>query len=235
MKVDTRKRVEIINYQDNWQDVKDAAMNTIGKDSGKYPSSEWKRKILLAEHSPIRLLEFTFVIHDLPYWVSVHIVRHWLGILHFVSTQRTDRTGVARDNLPQGALVTHRIRANAQALINISRKRLCTQASLETRQVWGEVIDCLAEYEPEIASVCVPECVYRGFCPEMKPCGYSDSEAYLHRKTAYQKWNPSKEKCCESCSHFRQDNGVCTNEKSEHVLDYVAKDFVCTKWGKKDG
>lgn len=235
MKVDTRKRVEIINYQDNWQDVKDAAMNTMGKDSGKYPSPEWKKKILLAEHSPIRLLEFTIKMTDIPSWVSVHLVRHKIGVEHFVKSQRTDRTGIDRNKLPQDSPVTHTMRINAQALIFISRRRLCTQASLETRQLWGEVIDAIGEYEPEIASVCVPDCIYRGFCPEMKPCGYSDSEAYLHRKTAYQKWNPSKEKCCESCSHFRQDNGVCTNEKSEHVLDYVAKDFVCTKWGKKDG
>ena len=116
-------RAELIDYEDNWQKVKDAAMSTIGKDTGKYPSSEWKHKILRAEHSPIRLLEFTFVFRELPYWVSVHIVRHWLGIEHFVSTQRTDRTGVDRNNKSQNALVTHRIRVNAQAMINISRKQ----------------------------------------------------------------------------------------------------------------
>ena len=165
-------RVELIDYQDNWQAVKDAAMGTIGRDAGKYPTSDWKRKILLAEHSPIRLLEFTFVIHDLPYYVSVHLARHWLGIVHFVSTQRTDRTGIDRTKKPQDAPVMHRIRVNAQALINISRKRLCNAASPETRKAWGLVIDALREKEPEIASVCVEECVYRGFCPEMKSCGY---------------------------------------------------------------
>ena len=171
-------RVELIDYRDNWQAVKDAAMNTVGKDSGKYPTSEWKRQILLAEHSPIRLLEFTFVIHDLPYWVSVHLVRHHIGITHFVSTQRTDRTGIDRTSLPQDALVTHRIHLNAQALINISRKRLCNQASPETRKAWQAVIDCLKEYEPELASVCVRECIYRGFCPELRSCGYQECEQF---------------------------------------------------------
>ena len=71
-------------------------MNTVGKDKGVYPTAAWKKKILLAEHSPIRLMQFAWKWSDLPYWVSVHIVRHKIGIEHFVSTQRTDRTGVDR-------------------------------------------------------------------------------------------------------------------------------------------
>ena len=58
--------VEIVNYEDRWQEVKNAAMNTIGKTDGKYPSSEWKWKILRAEHSPIRLLELTIRLHEIP-------------------------------------------------------------------------------------------------------------------------------------------------------------------------
>lgn len=179
-------KVEILNYTDNWQAVKDAAMNTIGKSEGKYPSSEWKRKILLAEHSPIRLLEFTIRLEDIPYWVSVHLVRHKIGIEHWVSTQRTDRTGIERDDLPQGAPVTHTIRINAQALIYISRKRLCSQAAPETRSLWQSVIAEIRKVEPEIASVCVPECVYRGFCPEMRSCKFSETGRYGIARAAYQ-------------------------------------------------
>lgn len=90
-------------HEDNWQDVKNAAMNTIGRNTGKYPDSVWKKKILLAEHSPIRLMHFSWRWKDLPYWVSVHIVRHKVGIEHFVSTQRSDRTGISRDDCPRGA------------------------------------------------------------------------------------------------------------------------------------
>lgn len=171
-------KITIVNYNDCWQDVKNAAMNTIGKESGSYPDSEWKRKILLAEHSPIRLIELTIRIEDLPYWISVHLVRHKIGIEHFVKTQRTDRTGVNRDQLPQNALVDHTIRINAQAIINISRKRLCMQASKETRNMWEMIISEISKYEPELASVCVPECLYRGFCPEMKSCGFAKTIAY---------------------------------------------------------
>ena len=177
----------MIDYKDNWQAVKNAAMNTIGKDSGKAPSSVWKRKILLAEHSPIRLLTFTIRLKDIPYWVSVHLSRHKHGIEHFVSTQRSDRTGVRRDELPQGALVTHTINVNAQALINISRKRLCNQASTETWAAWHEVVREVKSWEPELASVCVPECVYRGFCPEMKSCGYVDTNEYKNACKEYRR------------------------------------------------
>lgn len=186
-------RVELINYRDDWQAAKDAAMTTIGKDTGKYPSSEWKHKILLAEHSPIRLLWFTFVVHDLPYWVQGHIVRHHIGIEHFVRTQRTDRTGEDRTQKTQDAPVTHRIVVNAQELINISRKRLCNAASPETRQTWRKVIDVLAEKEPEIASVCVRECVYRGFCPELNSCGFSETGQFAEERLRYIKWNGTAE------------------------------------------
>jgi len=178
-------RVEIIDYQDNWQAVKNRAMNTVGKEGGRYPNSEWKRNMLLAEHSPIRLLTFTIRLTDLPYWVSVHLTRHKVGVEHFVSTQRTDRTGVDRNELLQSALVSHTMVINAQALINISRKRLCAQASKETREAWMAVIEELKAYEPELASVCVRECVYRGFCPEMCMCGYIASENHTKAVKEY--------------------------------------------------
>ncbi|MEE5994792.1 MAG: FAD-dependent thymidylate synthase [Oscillospiraceae bacterium] len=178
--------VNVIDYQDNWQAVKNRAMETVGIENGKYPSSAWKWKILKAEHSPIRLIELTIRMKDIPYFVSVHLVRHKIGVEHWVSTQRTDRTGIDRNELPQNALVDHTIRVDAQALINISRKRLCSQASPETRMLWKAVIEAVREVEPELAAACVPECVYRGHCPEMKTCGYSKSSEFELRKSVYE-------------------------------------------------
>lgn len=170
--------IDIFKHEDNWQDVKDSTMNTIGKDTGIYPSSDWKRRLLLSEHSPIRRIKFYWRWVCLKYWVSVHFVRHKIGIDHWIRTQRTDRTGVNRDDIPQGAYVEHACEANAQTLINMSRKRLCAGASPETREAWQEVKDKVALVEPELASVMVKECIYRGFCPEMFPCGYSKTEAF---------------------------------------------------------
>ena len=178
--------ITLRNYKDNWQDVKNATMNTIGKDKGAYPSSDWKRRLLLSEHSPIRKLHIGWKWSDLKYWVSVHLVRHKYGIEHFVSTQRTDRTGISRDEMPQNSLVNHECEANAQALINISRKRLCHCASLETRQAWQQVKSEIALVEPELASVMVKECVYRnGLCPEMFTCGYNKTKLFEEELKEY--------------------------------------------------
>ena len=178
--------ITLRNYKDNWQDVKNATMNTIGKDKGAYPSSDWKRRLLLSEHSPIRKLHIGWKWSDLKYWVSVHLVRHKYGIEHFVSTQRTDRTGISRDEMPQNSLVNHECEANAQALINISRKRLCHCASPETRQAWQKVKSEIALVEPELASVMVKECVYRnGLCPEMFTCGYNKTKLFEEELKEY--------------------------------------------------
>ena len=172
-------KVNLKYYRDYWQDIKDSTMNTIGKNTGKYPNSDWKHKLLLSEHSPIRKLKISWKWEDLKYWVSVHLVRHKIGIEHFVSTQRTDRTGIDRNKLTQDSFVNHECEADAQALINISRKRLCNCASLETRQAWQELKNKVAEVEPELAKCMVRECIYRnGLCPEMFPCGYNKTEAF---------------------------------------------------------
>jgi len=171
--------IENLTVRGMWREVADAERTTVGREKGQgEPSPAWKRRMLLAEHSPIRLLTVRWKWHNLKYWVSVHFVRHKIGIEHFVRTQRTDRTGKDRDQIAQSATVDHECLANAQAIINISRKRLCRQASSETRAAWRALLDALAAQEPELTGVCVPECVYRGFCPEMKCCGYCQTADY---------------------------------------------------------
>jgi len=162
-----------------WLDVKDATLNTVGKKAvTDGVSTKLKYQLLYSEHSPIRNLTFRWTWEDLKYWVSVHIVRHKTGIEHFVSTQRTDRTGEDRDIKPQDSPVDHMCTANAQSLITISRKRLCMMSANETYKAWKEVVDTVRETEPELAAVCVPECVYRGFCPEANGCGYEKTDRY---------------------------------------------------------
>lgn len=172
-------------HEDTWEIVKNATMNTIGKKAGKYPDSQWKQKLLLAEHSPIRLIRFHWRWDDLPSWVSIHFVRHKVGVEHFVKSQRTDRTGIDRNELPQGALVSHECEADAQALINISRKRLCNCASPETRVAWQLVKNEVKKVEPELAKCMVRECIYRGFCPEMFGCGYENTDEFIKEREKY--------------------------------------------------
>lgn len=57
----------------DWNRVVNAARRTVGKKPiTKEPSNTFKRKILLAEHSPIRLLEYDFTWEDIQQWVTTH-------------------------------------------------------------------------------------------------------------------------------------------------------------------
>ena len=168
----------------SWKRVLNAARRTIGKKPlDREPSNSWKAKMLLAEHSPIRLLEYDWTWSLIQQWVTTHLVRHHEGCEKFVHSQRVDRNpalaGLSRDDLPQGLLNDMDMTANAQALINISRKRLCSCASKETRDAWKQVIEEIRKIDPVLADKCVPECLYRGFCPEfMNPCGYAETKKY---------------------------------------------------------
>ncbi|MDD4871385.1 MAG: thymidylate synthase ThyX [Kiritimatiellae bacterium] len=181
-------KAQFISQKGSWREVADCANVTIHKSEGiNNPSSKWKRKMILCEHSPIRELFFDFKWTDLKYWISVHFVRHKIGVEHYVRSQRTDRTGIDRDNLAQESLVEHRICINAQSLINISRKRLCNNASKETKEAWEALLETIKDKEPEIFSACVPDCIYRGWCYEFKSCGYFKTEQYKNKLDEYRK------------------------------------------------
>lgn len=162
-------RVEIKWNVDMWQEIKDDALFTIHKENGKYPTSEWKRKILMAEHSPIRTGRLIVNAYDVPSFVIGHLVRHNIGFTPFVASLRYDRSECATTpdrNTPNSV----RFDGNFQSFINISRKRFCNCASKETREFWKLVMEEVKKVEPELYSVCVPECIYRGGCPEMFKC-----------------------------------------------------------------
>ena len=172
-------KISWLKTKGTWRSIADSARVTIGMESGiDEPSSTWKWRMLMCEHSPIRKLIVCWKWVELKYWVSVHFVRHKFGIEHWVRTQRSDRTGVDRDEVGQGALVEHECEADAQTVITISRKRLCRQASPETREAWQAVIASISKQQPELARACAPDCIYRGWCYEYKSCGYHLTPEY---------------------------------------------------------
>ena len=177
-----KSKIVRLSQVTTWNRVLNAARRTVGKKPlDKEPSDTWKAKMLLAEHSPIRLLEYDFSWEDIKQWVTVHLVRHHEGCEKFVHTQREDRRdlGIPRDELPQGSLNGMDMTCNAQALINISRKRLCACASKDTREAWKQVKAEIEKVDPVLASKMVPECLYRGFCPEYdKCCGYDKTPQF---------------------------------------------------------
>ena len=159
----------------SWQDVLNAARFTQRKAPlNKEPSNKFKKQIVRAEHSPLRCLLFNIDFYDIPYYVSVHFVRHHIGVEKFVSTSRPDIDGTQkpREEQKKADLVNMRLFLNAQEIINISKVRLCNKAEKETRHIWYGVIKKLKEIEPILADACVPSCIYRGLCPEIKSCGF---------------------------------------------------------------
>jgi len=152
-----------------WPEALNAARTTVHKRPlDKEPSSEFINESLISEHSHIREVVYSVLIEGVQSWVATHLVRHHIGVEKYVATQRTDRTGVPRADLPQGALVDMRITLNAQALLSISRRRLCHAASKETRATWQRVVSAIARVDKDAAWWCVPQCVHCGYCPERK-------------------------------------------------------------------
>lgn len=165
-------KTEILAIKGSWQEVVDDCRSTVGKESlGKEPSADFKRRILISEHSPIRNIHIKWRWKCIPSWVATHWSRHKWEC--YIKTQRTDRTGIDRNKLPQNAPVTFVGEANVQNLIDTWRKRLCYQASTETREYAEDFKKVLHEIEPEISDVLVPACVYRGQCCEMNCCGFA--------------------------------------------------------------
>ena len=172
-------KVEITKVT-SWKDVLNAARFTQRKNPlDKEPSLEFKKKIIKAEHSPLRCLMFNIDFYDIPNYTMVHLVRH-VHAQPFVSTSRPDIDGkqIPREEQKKIDPVNMRLFLNAQEIIAISRARLCTRAEKETRRIWNLVIEELRKQEPELAAACVPQCIYRGFCPEFQSCGIADGELF---------------------------------------------------------
>lgn len=176
-----------VTNETGWKRAMNAARRTVGKEPlDKEPSDNFKLMSLFAEHSQIKLVEYLISFKNLRQWVGVHILRHPF-VLPFIHSQRGDRRqlDVPRDELPQGSLNDQDFVMNAQTLINVSRKRLCSCASKETREAWKAVKDEIAKTEPNMAAVMVPNCIYRGFCPERESCGFWKTEKFKKDLKAY--------------------------------------------------
>ena len=177
--------IEILKHptEEDWMLCKKCTLVTVSKESNLPPTDEWKVKLLKANHSPIRTLQFCFRLTDIPYWVSVHLCRH-VHATPFVSTQRNDRqVKYDRGKAPQDSPVNMCWYMNAEELITIAHKRLCTQASKETRDIIRMICNKVVEVNPEFKDLLVPLCVYRGgLCEEFNCCGLN--QKYIKKEVA---------------------------------------------------
>ena len=152
----------------------------------KEPDPAWKKSLLLAEHSPLRSVQLLIEVRGVPSYVQNHLVRHKVGVEFFVHSARPDRGGKPREEQRKTDPCNMLMSANPQALINIARKRLCSRAEAITRSFIKSIKDDIREIEPELAAVMVPECIYRGFCPEGKRgCGFDKTEVFKAQLEEY--------------------------------------------------
>lgn len=167
-------KITLLEYPTSvdWQGVKLRALVTCGLTPKTEPTLEWKRQIIKARHSPIRYLNFSFYIEDLPYWVSNELCRHHEGVEKFVKSQRNDRQdNYDRNAARQDAPVNMIMDFNAEGLLTFCNKRMCKKATPEAQQVARTMASLVIKECPEFFGFLVPNCVYHGGeCHEMQPC-----------------------------------------------------------------
>ena len=136
---------------------------------GMVPSQMTLEKMYRCEHSPMRTQQFWIELRSIFTFVSVHLVRHSVGVDHFVESNRDDRGGTGKED--RHTPVNHGIYANAQALVNMSLKRLCYASHIDTVVTWRKLKKAMKSVDPALSDAMVPSCVYRnGFCPELREC-----------------------------------------------------------------
>ena len=168
--------------KEDWERCKMLALNTMGKNyAGTEVTEEWKHKILTAKHSPIRTLVFTIKM-TIPSFVSVHFVRHKIGVEHYVQSQRNDRqTNYDRELAPQNAMVSHIMEINAEQLMFMANRRLCGMADATTRYVMQAICRGVEQLNPEFTGHLKPMCEHLHECPEFKSCGYWENKINKNR------------------------------------------------------
>lgn len=138
----------------------------------KLPSSDLLKRVLRARHSPIRVLNFGFLIEEIPSNIATHLCRH-IHAVPFVSSLRNDRQDkIDGDKAPRNTPVDMIFYCNAEELMTIANKRLCKRASEKTRSVVRMMCYAAARVMPELETLLVPMCEYHGgVCHELESCG----------------------------------------------------------------
>lgn len=200
----------IVKKQTSEDLVRLAASYTSGSESKITLKRAYK-----TEHSIIRTQIFTIEMKEIPLFVSTHFIRHHVGSQPFQLTCRIDRKGGnnhfverideineylakgeidkalpilewLKDNADRYTKVNLLLFANAQSLIDMSKLRLCSNASPETRELFGLIKAEIAKVDPDLAPFLVSKCIYRGgICCENKCCGFNKTEVFAKQLAQY--------------------------------------------------
>ena len=136
------------------------------------PSPKLVRDLLNARHTPIRVLNFAFLIEDIPSNIATHLARH-VHAVPGVSTLRNDRQSrMNGDEAPRNTPVDMIFYCNAEELMTVANKRLCMLASDKTRMAVQMMCLEALERMPELEGLLVPACIWHGStCHEINSCG----------------------------------------------------------------
>jgi len=132
-------------------------------------------KIYRTGHSPMRSQLFLIKM-NITTEVSVHLVRHAaVGQFHYVSSNRADWAGHNAEEASEVGRQTpvrHVMILNAEHLIEMCGKRLCTKALAATREVVRAIREGVRVLDPKLADRLQPQCYHQGgICYEEDPCG----------------------------------------------------------------
>lgn len=134
------------------------------------------REMCQTEHSPIRAWMWLVTFHHVPHFVMTHLTRHKVGAEFYVENSRKADRHEQRQDDP----ISFQMVANAQALINIARKRICAKAFPDTAIVTATMCKEIAEsskWGKILAEFLVPTCIRTGTCFENKSRGECHSMA----------------------------------------------------------
>ena len=134
-------------------------------------SKQTFKNMLTFQHSPIRTQIYVVKMYDIPAFVAHHLRTHNVGVMgHWITSRRDDRGGEASETRSEP--VNHMFIANAEALINMARQRLCSSdPHRETKKVIDNIKFSMTLEDPYLANHMESECDYASKCISMNPCG----------------------------------------------------------------
>lgn len=125
---------------------------------------------------------FWIEMREIPSFVSVHFVRHKIGVEHYVKSLRDDRGGDGTEG--RNSPVNHGMLCNAEALMAMAHKRLCAHAHEKTIDVMVEIAKAVKSIDPDLFEHLVPDCLY------LKKCWERDSSCKpVLARLAKELWN----------------------------------------------
>ncbi len=170
-------KITILKNNIDWDIIYKACQITRGKkdtsffDLDENKQKEFKLKLIKSEHSPIRIGEIVVLFENVKSFVVFEFDRHKVGCEFFEKSNRCDFSQILEDeDINRNTPIDFIAIFNMQAILNISKQRLCNKAHPEARYLWSKVKNEISKIEPELASLMLPKCKFYNVCNEFKSC-----------------------------------------------------------------